>query len=84
MVNPDTRQDDGMLQPIEIVIPVGTVLNAARPAATTFGNHLRPPNAGVIIRALAPVIPERVTAGWNQLLCSLSTGANPHRWPASC
>lgn len=79
MVNPDIPHNDGMLQPIEIVIPEGTILNASYPAATTFGNHLCPPNADAIIRALAPVIPERVTAGWNQLLCSLSTGVNPHR-----
>jgi N-methylhydantoinase B len=79
MVNPDIPHNDGMIQPIEIVIPEGTILNAAYPAATTFGNHLCPPNADAIIRALAPAIPERVTAGWNQLLCSLSTGFHPHR-----
>jgi N-methylhydantoinase B len=79
MVNPDIPHNDGMVQPIEIVIPEGTILNAAYPAATTFGNHLCPPNADAIIRALAPVIPERVTAGWNQLLCSLSTGRDPRR-----
>jgi len=79
MVNPDIPHNDGMVQPIEIVIPEGTILNASYPAATTFGNHLCPPNADAIIRALAPVIPERVTAGWNQLLCSLSTGLDPRR-----
>jgi N-methylhydantoinase B len=79
MVNPDIPHNHGMHQPIELVIPEGTILNAAYPAATTFGNHLCPPNADAIIRALAPVIPERVTAGWNQLLCSLSTGHHPHR-----
>ncbi len=79
MVNPDMPHNAGMVEPLEIIIPEGTILNAAYPAATTFGNHLCPPNADAIIRALAPVIPERVTAGWNQLLCSLSTGHNPHR-----
>ncbi len=79
MVNPDIPHNAGMLKPIEINIPEGTILNAAYPAATTFGNHLCPPNADAIIRALAPVIPERVTAGWNQLLCSLSTGQDPRR-----
>ena len=73
MVNPDIPHNDGMLQPLEMIIPEGTILNAAYPAATTFGNHLCPPNADAIIRALAPVIPKQVTAGWNQLLCSLST-----------
>jgi N-methylhydantoinase B len=79
MVNPDIPHNEGMVEPIEIVIPEGTILNAAYPAATTFGNHLCPPNADAIIRALAPVIPERVTAGWNQLLCALTTGVDPRK-----
>ena len=54
--------------------PEGTILNAGYPKATTFGNHLCPPNADAIQKALAPVIPNRVTAGWNNLLCSLTTG----------
>jgi len=74
MVNPAMPHNRGMTEPVEIVVPEGTLLNAAYPAATTFGNHLCPPNADAIIRALAPVVPTRVTAGWNQLLCSLSTG----------
>ncbi|MFQ5535531.1 MAG: hydantoinase B/oxoprolinase family protein [Sphingomonadales bacterium] len=79
MVNPDIPHNEGMAQPIDIVIPEGTVLNASYPKATTFGNHLCPPNADAIIRALAPVIPDRVTAGWNNLLCSLTTGVDPER-----
>jgi N-methylhydantoinase B len=79
MVNPDIPHNHGMVGPIDIIIPEGTLLNAAYPKATTFGNHLCPPNADAIIRALAPVIPERVSAGWNQLLCSLTTGADPRK-----
>jgi N-methylhydantoinase B len=79
MVNPDMPHNEGMVQPIEIVIPEGTILNASYPKATTFGNHLCPPNADAIIRALAPVIPDRVTAGWNNLLCSLTTGIDPDK-----
>ncbi|MCL6639643.1 MAG: hydantoinase B/oxoprolinase family protein, partial [Firmicutes bacterium] len=74
MVNPDIPHNDGMVRPVKIVIPEGTLLNARYPAATTFGNHLCPPTADAIIRALAPAIPNRVTAGWNQLLCGLVTG----------
>lgn len=77
IVNPDIPHNEGMVQPIEIVIPEGTILNASYPKATTFGNHLCPPNADAIQRALAPVMPERVTAGWNNLLCSLTTGIDP-------
>jgi N-methylhydantoinase B len=74
MVNPDIPHNDGMVRPLDIIIPEGTILNAKYPAATTFGNHLCPPNADAIIRALSEVIPGRVTAGWNQLLCYLTTG----------
>jgi len=77
MVNPDIPHNQGMVEPIEILIPEGTILNAAYPAATTYGNHLCPSNADAIIRALAPIVPERVTAGWNHLLCSLTTGRHP-------
>jgi len=79
MVNPDIPHNQGMVEPIEIVIPEGTLLNAAYPAATTYGNHLCPPNADAIARALSPVVPERVTAGWNHLLCSLTTGLDPRK-----
>ncbi len=79
MVNPDIPHNEGMVQPIEIVIPEGTILNASYPKATTFGNHLCPPNADAIMRALGPVIPDRVTAGWNHLLCSLTTGIDPDK-----
>lgn len=79
MVNPDIPHNEGMIGPIEIIIPEGTVLNAGYPKATTFGNHLCPPNAEAIQRALAPVMPDRVTAGWNNLLCSLTTGIDPHK-----
>ncbi|MCP4963688.1 MAG: hydantoinase B/oxoprolinase family protein, partial [bacterium] len=82
MVNPDIPHNHGMTEPIRMIIPEGTLLNAAYPAATTFGNHLCPPNADAIIRALAPVIPERVTAGWNNLLCSLSSGEDPRKGDA--
>ena len=74
MVNPDIPHNDGMVRPVKIIIPEGTILNAKYPAATTFGNHLCPPNADAIIRGLSQAIPERVTAGWNQLLCYLTNG----------
>ena len=77
MVNPDMPHNQGMIEPLRYIIPEGTILNAAYPAATTYGNHLCPCNADAITRALAPVVPERVTAGWNHLLCSLTTGLDP-------
>ena len=78
MVNPDIPHNEGMVEPIEIVIPEGTILNASYPKATTFGNHLCPPNADAIQRALGPALPDRVTAGWCNLLSSLTTGMDPN------
>ncbi len=79
MVNPDIPHNDGMPRPVKMIIPEGTIINAAFPAATTFGNHLCPQIADAIIRALAPAIPERVTAGWNHLLCGNVTGIDPRK-----
>jgi N-methylhydantoinase B len=79
MVNPDIPHNDGMVRPIEIIIPEGTILNARYPAATTYGNHLCPNNADAIMRALGPVIPDRVTAEWGELLCALTTGIDPRK-----
>ncbi len=79
MINPDIPHNQGMIEPLEIIIPEGTILNAAYPAATTYGNHLCPPNADAVSRALQEAIPDRVTAGWNHLLCSLTTGIDPRK-----
>ncbi|MCP4676955.1 MAG: hydantoinase B/oxoprolinase family protein [Deltaproteobacteria bacterium] len=79
MVNPDIPHNDGMVRPVKMVIPEGTILNASYPAATTYGNHLCPLTASAIMRALGPVIPDRVTAEWNPLLCSLTTGTDPRK-----
>ncbi len=79
MVNPNMPHNEGMVRPIDIIIPEGTILNAKYPAATTYGNHLCPNNADAIMRALSKVIPDRVTAEWNELLCSLTTGIDPRK-----
>ena len=79
MVNPDMPHNQGMIRPINIIIPEGTILNAKYPAATTYGNHLCPNNADAIMRALSKAIPDRVTAEWNELLCSLTTGIDPRK-----
>lgn len=77
MVNPNIPHNEGMIKPLKYIVPEGTILNASYPAATTFGNHLCPQTADAISKAMSAAIPERVTAGWNHLLCSLFTGAHP-------
>ncbi len=77
MVNPDIPHNEGMIKPLTYIVPEGTILNASYPAATTFGNHLCPQVADAIFKALSSAIPNKVTAGWNHLLCSLFTGIHP-------
>ena len=77
MVNPDIPHNEGMIKPLKYIVPEGTILNASYPKATTFGNHLCPQIADSIFKALGPAMPNRVTAGWNHLLCSLFTGNHP-------
>jgi len=77
MVNPNIPHNEGMIKPLKYIVPEGTILNASYPKATTFGNHLCPQVADAIFKALSSAIPDRVTAGWNHLLCSLFTGIHP-------
>jgi N-methylhydantoinase B len=77
MVNPNIPHNEGMIKPLKYIVLEGTILNASYPAATTFGNHLCPQIADSIFKALSSAIPQRVTAGWNHLLCSLFTGNHP-------
>jgi len=77
MVNPNIPHNEGMIRPLKYIVPEGSILNASYPKATTFGNHLCPQIADAIFKALGPAIPEKVTAGWNHLLCSLFTGNHP-------
>ena len=77
MVNPNIPHNEGMIKPLKYIVPEGTILNASYPKATTFGNHLCPQTADSIFKALSSAIPDRVTAGWNHLLCSLFTGVHP-------
>ena len=79
LVDPDVPHNDGLLRPISVNIPKGTILNAEFPAATTFGNTLAGPHSDAIFRALAPALPDRVSAGWNRMLGMTVTGLDPRR-----
>ncbi|MDF9752563.1 hydantoinase B/oxoprolinase family protein [Arthrobacter sp. ES3-54] len=56
-------QNEGMLKPLKVIAPEGTIFNPAYPAAT-FSRFSQVQRAvDLALRALAPVMPERVTAG---------------------
>ncbi len=78
IIDPNIPHNDGLLRPIDIHIPAGCFLNAKFPAATTFGNTIAGPHSDAIFKALAPALPDRVTAGWNRALCAAMSGRSPH------
>ena len=77
LIDPDIPHNDGIHRPIRIINPEGSFLNASFPAATTFGNSLTGPISDAIFRALAPALPERVSAGWNRSMNFAVVGRDP-------
>lgn len=56
-------QNEGMLKPLKVIAPEATIFNPTYPAAT-FSRFSQVQRAvDLALKALAPVIPERVTAG---------------------
>jgi N-methylhydantoinase B/oxoprolinase/acetone carboxylase alpha subunit len=62
LLAPDLPSNNGSFRPIRVWAPEGTILNCRRPAAvglrTKTGWHVHP----LILKALAPVLPDRVMA----------------------
>lgn len=75
--------NSGLFRPIQIIAPEGSIANPRFPAPTIArfcsGNMI----ADTLMRALAPVLPERVSAGVGNLKVvaySGITGASRHHW----
>lgn len=79
LIDPDIPHNAGIQRRVHIVNPEGSFLNAAFPAATTFGNSITGPTSDAIMRAFAQAIPETVTAGWNRFLGFAVTGDDPRK-----
>lgn len=64
---------------ISFHVPEGTMLNPKFPAASGFGNHLSDQVCSAVMLALADALPNRITAGWNTLMCSIMNGMDTRR-----
>ena len=62
MVDPSMTTNDGILRPLEIVCPLGTVLNPEHPAAVSVRNNTCQRLADVLVRAFSTLWPERSVA----------------------
>jgi len=63
LVAPTSPIDEGCFRPLKIVIPAGKLLSAMPPAPVGNWSRTLPTVIDLILRALAPALPERVAAG---------------------
>ncbi|MFZ2173498.1 MAG: hydantoinase B/oxoprolinase family protein [Rhodococcus sp. (in: high G+C Gram-positive bacteria)] len=69
--------NDGLFRPVHTVFRPGSLLNPNFPAATIFGNQMCDEIVEAVMSALADVLPDRVTAGWNKFICTALNGIDP-------
>ncbi len=65
LLDPDCPQNHGMLDPVTIKAPEGSIVNAAFPAASAARAQTCQRIVDVVLGALAPAYPERVVAAGN-------------------
>jgi N-methylhydantoinase B len=60
---PDRAADEGLFEPLKVVIPMGTVMSATKNAAMGRWNQLPPTLIDLFFRAIGTRLPELVPAG---------------------
>ena len=71
----DVPATAGLMRPIEVIAPEGTVINARSPAAVAGGNvETSQRIVDVLLRALAQAIPERIPAAASGTMNNLTIG----------
>src|SRR5512146_1462164 len=76
----DVPATAGLMRPIEVIAPVGTVVNARPPAAVAGGNvETSQRIVDVLLRALAHAIPERIPAAASGTMNNLTLGGRDPR-----
>jgi N-methylhydantoinase B len=70
----------GLMRPVKLIAPRGTVVNAAPPAAVAGGNvETSQRTVDVLLRALAQAIPERIPAASSGTMNNLTIGGMDDR-----
>jgi len=74
ITDPQAPSNEGWFRPYQIVIPQGTVFSATRPAPTGWYYEASAYATELVWKALAPVLPDRLTAGSYLSLCATYIG----------
>ncbi len=70
IVAPRLAANEGMFRPLRVICPEGTIFTARRPAPTSTYWETRLVASDAVWRALAPVLPEQLTAGHYRSVCA--------------
>ena len=74
----DVANNEGSMRPVQIVAPRGLVVNANPPAPVCMStNHCAEEVVEAVFKALAPAIPNAVSAGFSRRLRYAITGQDP-------
>jgi N-methylhydantoinase B len=75
LVGGDVPASAGLMEPIEVIAPAGTVVNAAHPASVAGGNvETSQRIVDVLFKALAQALPERIPAASQGTMNNLTIG----------
>jgi N-methylhydantoinase B len=75
LVGADVPASAGLMEPIEVIAPEGTIVNAAHPASVAGGNvETSQRIVDTVFKALARVIPERIPAASQGTMNNLTIG----------
>lgn len=74
ITDPQAPSNEGWFRPYTIIIPEGTIFSATRPAPTGWYYEASAYATELVWKALAPVLPERLTAGSYLSLCATYLG----------
>jgi N-methylhydantoinase B len=71
---PDAPSNEGLFRPLEVIAPDGTIFTAVRPAATGWYYESSAFATELVWKALAPILPEHLSAGSYVSLCAYYIG----------
>jgi N-methylhydantoinase B len=74
ITSPSAPSNEGLFRPLEVIAPEGTVFTAVHPAATGWYFEASAFATELIWKALAPIVPEHLSAGSYVSLCAYYIG----------
>jgi len=81
IVAPEIAQNEGCNRPVKLIVPEGTVLNPKRPAAVSVRHLTQQALADCVLKAMAPLAPERAAAGCHVSFPTFAAGGFDDRPP---